>query len=669
MAQILPEPSLELCPGEAVFPIRVSLHKKRISHPDQVFKGRILASSRVGPLAAIINFVIQESISTSNTLPISTERTNNLETVPTPTNIIHDHASGLSSSTAEPVMLAEKQEYANEGHDKHGIIYESSRRFQRCEDEPIQIPGAIQSFGFLIAGTFSGEGKLIVHIASENSEEFCSYSPVDLFMMDNFLDIFVDQHKATFEEKTHFIQSQFMVSSQTSEPVVFFTFIQNRHGVNQPFVCALHLVLQDPPLLVCEFERQVLPQTSARFDLDPSRYRNVNLPNTALDRRAESTNLELKHLSYLLQQDKGSSIETVKIITRIQHQFTACKSLQDLLDCTVGVVQELTDFDRVMVYQFDEENNGKIAAEVTNSDKPVHSYLGLHFPAKDIPPQARKLYQINKFRLLFDREALTARLVYRYKSESMSSIPLDLTHSYLRAMSPIHIKYLENMKVRSTASISLNVDGNLWGLICCHAYGPTGTNIPFALREVCYWVGLCASNCIENLASRARLESRILLNTLHNAHDAESCITLSSSEILRLFHASSGFIVIQGDSRSIGKHSAYREAFTVLQYINSCAFDVVVATQNMAKDYPEFTTALTLKSIAGFLYIPLSKDSDYIIFFRAPQTKEVHWGGNPYETLEADAGSELLQPRSSFKKWTELVTGTCSRWTDIECKE
>lgn len=123
------------------------------------------------------------------------------------------------------------------------------------------------------------------------------------------------------------------------------------------------------------------------------------------------------------------------------------------------MVKELTGFHRVMIYQFDQAWNGRIVTELVDPRATKDLYKGLYFPASDIPKQARDLYKVNKVRVLYDREQQSARLVCRTVADLVH--PLDLTHSYLRAMSPIHIKYLENMVVRSSMSISIKVADDL----------------------------------------------------------------------------------------------------------------------------------------------------------------------------------------------------------------
>lgn len=139
-------------------------------------------------------------------------------------------------------------------------------------------------------------------------------------------------------------------------------------------------------------------------------------------------------------------------------------------------------------------------------------YKGLNFPASDIPKQARDLYKLNKVRLLYDRDQETARLVCRSKEDL--DIPLDMTHSYLRAMSPIHLKYLGNMAVRSSMSISINAFNELWGLIACHSYGAKGMRVSFPIRKMCRLVGDTVSRNIERLSYASRLQARKLINTV-----------------------------------------------------------------------------------------------------------------------------------------------------------
>jgi light-regulated signal transduction histidine kinase (bacteriophytochrome) len=131
-------------------------------------------------------------------------------------------------------------------------------------------------------------------------------------------------------------------------------------------------------------------------------------------------------------------MDVFAVLGQINEQLGSATDLEQFLKICVGVVQDLCRFHRVLLYQFDENYNGQVVAELVEWGKTTDLFKGLMFPAADIPAQARQLYAINKVRLLYDRSQTTARMVLRSKEDLEH--PLDMTHCYLRAMSPIHIK-------------------------------------------------------------------------------------------------------------------------------------------------------------------------------------------------------------------------------------
>ncbi|KAG5720669.1 Cyanobacterial phytochrome B, partial [Termitomyces sp. T112] len=183
------------------------------------------------------------------------------------------------------------------------------------------------------------------------------------------------------------------------------------------------------------------------------------------------------------------------VLSQINEQLGAVDSLELFLKVVVGVIKDLTQFHRVMVYQFDESWNGQVVAELVDWTQTRDLYKGLHFPASDIPAQARALYTINKVRILYNRSQNTARLVVKSKEDL--EVPLNMSHCYLRAMSPIHIKYLANMGVRASMSISILAFGSLWGLITCHSYGPHGMRVSFPVRQMLRLLSQSISRNIE----------------------------------------------------------------------------------------------------------------------------------------------------------------------------
>lgn len=300
-------------------------------------------------------------------------------------------------------------------------------------------------------------------------------------------------------------------------------------------------------------------------------------------------------------------------------------------------------------------------SELIGTGASADKYKGLHFPATDIPKQARELYMINTIRVLYDREQETARLICRSFEDAKT--PLDLKHSYLRAMSPVHIKYLENMGVRASMSISLMVGGKLWGLVSCHGYG-AGMRVSLPARELCRGLGSIASSNIEKLIYAARVLARKPLSQAPRLKTSPSSyIAASSSDLLNMFGADFGFLVIKGEARTIGTLLAYAESIVLLHYIRKRAFAAVAFSHEIMKDYDDVTYQLGFSIISGMLVIPLAASgADFLVFFRRGRLKEINWAGNPHEKT-VGPGS-YLEPRSSFERWSETVIGTSREWTE-----
>ena len=329
------------------------------------------------------------------------------------------------------------------------------------------------------------------------------------------------------------------------------------------------------------------------------------------------------------------------------------------------MVKELTGFHRVMIYQFNAAFDGQVVTELVDPRASKDLYLGLHFPASDIPKQARELYKANRVRLLYDRDQTTARLVCRTMDDL--STPLDLTHAYLRAMSPIHITYLANLQVRSSMSISINAFGELWGLISCHTYGQHAMRVSFPIRKMCRLVGDTASRNIERLSYSARLQARKLINTAPTQHNPSGYIIASSNDLLKLFGADFGLLSIKDETKILGELEQSQEALAMLEYLRMRNITSVMTSQDIAQDFPDLHYPPGFRVVTGMLVVPLSVGgNDFIVFFRKGQLREVKWAGNPYDKFVKEGTEGYLEPRKSFKMWRERVLGKCREWTEEE---
>ncbi|KAJ9112574.1 hypothetical protein QFC19_000591 [Naganishia cerealis] len=361
------------------------------------------------------------------------------------------------------------------------------------------------------------------------------------------------------------------------------------------------------------------------------------------------------------------TMDVFAVLAQINDQLGAAPDLETFLKVVVGVIKDLTQFHRCLVYSFDAHWNGQVVAELVDWSKTHDLYKGLMFPMTDIPAQARELYRTNKVRLLYDRAQTTARLVLRSKEDL--DHPLDMTHSYLRAMSPIHLVYLRNMGVRSSMSISIMAFGSLWGLIACHGYGDAGMRVSFPVRQMLKLLSDSISRNIERLSYAARLHTRKLISTIPTDSHPTGYIVSNADDLIHLFDADSGVLVIGDGAKILGPRTEQsQEILYIAEFLRLKRYEQMQISHNISEDFPELNNPKNLEVISGLLYVPLSAGgNDFIAFLRKGQLREVHWAGKPYKEGKEEGAS--LEPRQSFKMslikaWSETIKGRSRAWTD-----
>ncbi|EJD55415.1 hypothetical protein AURDEDRAFT_94266 [Auricularia subglabra TFB-10046 SS5] len=352
-------------------------------------------------------------------------------------------------------------------------------------------------------------------------------------------------------------------------------------------------------------------------------------------------------------------VDMVSVMNECNNQLTAARDLETFLKVVVGLAKYLTGFHRVLVYQFDDEWNGQTVAELVDRSKSKDIFRGLHFPASDIPKQARDLYAINKVRLLYDRDQPSARLVC--KSEEDLETPLDMTHSFLRAMSPIHLKYLANMQVRASMSISIIGFKQLWGLIACHSYGDEGMRVSFNMRHMLRLFADTVSRNLERLSFTQRLQARKLLSTTPTAQNPSGYIMSNAEDLLTLFEADFGILIVGDGAKIMGENVCGQELLIIAEYLRLKRYPHMFATKCLSEDYADLYLPSEPEVIAGMLYVPLTPDGrNFIAFLRKTQVQYMHWAGQPVK--KQNEYGFALNPRDSFETWTQRVYSKSRAW-------
>ncbi|BEV00264.1 GAF domain-containing protein [Novosphingobium olei] len=342
------------------------------------------------------------------------------------------------------------------------------------------------------------------------------------------------------------------------------------------------------------------------------------------------------------------------------------ETTQSFLREAARQVKSLTGFDRVMVYRFDESGSGEVVAEALSPG--IDSFYGLHYPASDIPAQARRLYLRNIFRVIAD---VTAQPVPLLSAESARGTALDQSIGLLRAVSPIHVEYLRNMGVGASLSISIIVEGRLWGLFACHHYGPRLPNL--GMRTTAELFGQLFSFMLE---SRLRSETSEYELRARRASDRIMATVAQNPSLLNdpawlgevtfeLIPADGVAVFLEGDVSLSGLTPTIEQCGEILDYLNAEAAGNVVTTDSIASLVPAARVHADIA--AGMLAIPLSRSPrNHIVLFRAEQLRTVRWAGNPEKSVEHGPNGDRLTPRKSFEAWTRLVQGTSLPFTKAE---
>ena len=344
------------------------------------------------------------------------------------------------------------------------------------------------------------------------------------------------------------------------------------------------------------------------------------------------------------------------------------RNRDEVADTAAEQIRAITNFDRVLVYEFDRDWNGTVIAESRNDKLP--SYIDLRFPASDIPRQARDLYRLNPIRLIPDVSYEPSPMFP--ESNPRTGQLLDMGYAALRSVSPVHRQYMKNMGTASSMSISLLRDGELWGLISCHHHEPK--RVPFDVRKACEFLGQVVSAQMEahersfEYQERVRLktiEGRLLTRMAQHENFVEGLVD-AETPLLEFGRAEGAAILQSGECALIGHTPSEEQARELVNWISDNAREQdIFFTDNLASLMP--TAKQFVDRASGVLAVRISKlHRSYVLWFRPEVIQTVRWGGDPNTAKELQG--VRLHPRQSFELWKEVVREKAIPWrkTEIE---
>ena len=394
-----------------------------------------------------------------------------------------------------------------------------------------------------------------------------------------------------------------------------------------------------------------------RFELDVAEDSKVFVG--IIHRSEKNLILELEPTA---EKELGTFFDFHRFIKRPVARLRQTATLLELCQVAVKEIQHLTGYDRVMVYEFDDDGSGSVIAETKKGE--MTPYLGLHYPPTDIPKQAKHLYVLNLLRIIPDVNYRPVPLI----SATEDAVPVDMSLSSLRSVSPLHTEYLTNMGVRATLAISLVRDDRLWGLLVCHHASPR--HLSYDLRAVCEFLGqviaLQLNAKAENEDADYKLKLKAIqadfVESLPKSDSLKAGLTHDPQKLLALTGSAGVAFCEKSDITLLGDTPTSREVSDMMEWLDSqFNEDSVYYTNSLGEVYRPANDFEN--STSGLLAIAVSKVQQlYVLWFRPEVLHTVNWAGNPEKPVTIDEDQVRMSPRQSFERWQQMVTGRSLPW-------
>ena len=357
--------------------------------------------------------------------------------------------------------------------------------------------------------------------------------------------------------------------------------------------------------------------------------------------------------------------DPVVLVKSMIGQLKRATTLERFLQLAAHQVRAVTGFDRVMVYKFLPDASGQVMAEALRTGLPP--FLGLRYPASDIPAQARALYKRQWLRLIPDVNYTPEALIGR----PTSSVEPDLSLASLRSVSPVHLEYLRNMGSHATLTISLMAGEALWGLIACHHAAPR--RISTSICAAVELFGQIFSQQVEAKEQARELQHAAQLRAAHERLIAgmspeESIFDDPGrfEDLVKAMIPCDGFGVwSEKGFKGVGTTPPLEALPDLLRHLGDRGPQERYATASLSQELP---SALDYVSdVSGVLAIPFSRTPrEYLLFFRKEAIETVRWGGDPKKPVTIEGGTARISPRKKFDAWREIVRGQSLPWRTAE---
>lgn len=358
-----------------------------------------------------------------------------------------------------------------------------------------------------------------------------------------------------------------------------------------------------------------------------------------------------------------------KTVSKATSRMQLADTLPGVLEAAAEEFQTICGFDRVMIYRFAASGEGEVVAEAKIES--AEPYLGLWYPASDIPEQARRLYLQNPMRIIPEVPYKAVPLVPAINK--ITSRPTDLSYVGLRSVSSIHCEYLMNMGVSASMSVSIVREGKLWGLVSCHHFSPRF--IAFETRNACIFLGQVLSGEITrrevegeaNFSAKAIGLQAKLLELMAASPNPLFGLVTSTPNLLDLIPAG-GAAVLTGDKfQAVGITPSMEDTRALVKAMRDAHAPDTFQTRSIRNHFD--ASRDVMETASGVILLQISRDTQsYVLFVRPEVAQTVRWGGDPNKPAAMSDDGFRLSPRKSFAVWKEAVEGTALPWTPNELR-
>ncbi|RUO36021.1 hypothetical protein CWE13_10810 [Aliidiomarina shirensis] len=365
---------------------------------------------------------------------------------------------------------------------------------------------------------------------------------------------------------------------------------------------------------------------------------------------------------YQLQTSNWFEIQFQRAFKKLR----SCTTHHDLINTLTRLIQEISGYDRVMIYQFDPEWNGKVIAESVRL--PFTSMNNHHFPASDIPAQARAMYSINPIRVIPDVNADPEPL--HIINAPKNTDPVNLSTGLLRAVSPLHMQYLRNFGVSASTSIGIFNEDQLWGLVACHHSKPLAIDrrirrllvrtVEFAAERL--W--LIHSRNVERYMVTVQNAREQLSASADNKHSSHELVSEHAESWCKLFRSDGISYLHNGDMTTYGETPDESVISAMVQWLDkNHRTSLFWHSHMLIEDLPGILPDDS--RFAGLLAVPLKSDEpspSYLLLFRLGQNEVRTWAGKPEKHAVETSTGTMLGPRKSFEIWRDEISGKSRPW-------